>query len=138
MPLRADESTKADGKTFQVPFRLTDSNHVVVRVKLNGKGPFNFAVDTGAPYMFVSTATGKKAGVEPNKQGWGSFDRFEIEGGVVLEKAKGRIDSLARLEAAVAFPQILGRFPGLAAAGEPVRKNGLVLRGYESLPVVVA
>jgi cytochrome P450 len=46
--------------------------------------------------------------------------------------------ALARLEAAVAFPQILGRFPGLAAAGEPVRKNGLVLRGYESLPVVVA
>jgi cytochrome P450 len=46
--------------------------------------------------------------------------------------------ALARLEAAVAFPQILGRFPKLAAAGEPVRKEGLVLRGYESLPVVLA
>jgi cytochrome P450 len=46
--------------------------------------------------------------------------------------------ALARLEAAVAFPQILARFPRLAAAGEPVRKEGLVLRGYESLPVVVA
>ncbi len=46
--------------------------------------------------------------------------------------------ALARLEAAVAFPQILGRFPDLAAAGEAVRKNGLVLRGYESMPVVVA
>jgi len=46
--------------------------------------------------------------------------------------------ALARLEASVAFPQILGRFPKLAAADEPVRKNGLVLRGYESLPVVVA
>ena len=45
--------------------------------------------------------------------------------------------ALARLEAAVAFPQILGRFPELAAAGEPVRKNGLVLRGYESLPVAI-
>jgi cytochrome P450 len=44
--------------------------------------------------------------------------------------------ALGRLEAAVAFPQILRRFPKLAAAGEPVRKNGLVLRGYESLPVV--
>jgi len=46
--------------------------------------------------------------------------------------------ALARLEAAVAFPQILARFPRLAAAGEPVRKDGLVLRGYESLPVTVA
>ncbi len=46
--------------------------------------------------------------------------------------------ALARLEAAVAFPQILARFPGLAAAGDPVRKQGLVLRGYESMPVVVA
>ena len=45
--------------------------------------------------------------------------------------------ALARLEASVAFPQILGRFPGLAAAGEPVRKQGLVLRGYESLPVTL-
>ncbi len=45
--------------------------------------------------------------------------------------------ALARLEAAVAFPRILERFPELAAAGEPVRKNGLVLRGYESLPVAV-
>lgn len=43
--------------------------------------------------------------------------------------------ALARLEAAVAFPRILRRFPALSAASEPVRKQGLVLRGYESLPV---
>jgi cytochrome P450 len=46
--------------------------------------------------------------------------------------------ALARLEATVAFPRILSRFPRLVAASQPVRKEGLVLRGYESLPVRVA
>jgi cytochrome P450 len=46
--------------------------------------------------------------------------------------------ALARLEAAVAFPRILARLPALAAAGEPTRKESLVLRGYDTLPVTVA
>jgi cytochrome P450 len=43
--------------------------------------------------------------------------------------------ALARLEARVAFPLLLRRFPELALAGEPLRRNRLVLRGYESLPI---
>jgi cytochrome P450 len=46
--------------------------------------------------------------------------------------------ALARLEGAVAFPRLLARFPALAPAGHPVRRPGLVLRGYETLPVRVA
>jgi cytochrome P450 len=46
--------------------------------------------------------------------------------------------ALARLEAAVAFPRLLAAFPALAPAGEPVRRTGLVLRGFETLPVTVA
>ncbi|HCT81444.1 MAG TPA: cytochrome P450 [Micromonosporaceae bacterium] len=42
---------------------------------------------------------------------------------------------LARLEARIAFPLLLRRFPGLTLAGEPLRRNRLVLRGYESLPI---
>lgn len=45
--------------------------------------------------------------------------------------------ALARLEAAVAFPRLLTRFPALAAAGEPQRRAGLVLRGFETLPVTI-
>ncbi|GAA4846091.1 cytochrome P450 [Kitasatospora terrestris] len=44
---------------------------------------------------------------------------------------------LARLEAAVAFPALLTRFPALAPAGDPVRRDRLVLRGYQTLPVAV-
>jgi hypothetical protein len=100
-PLGADEAKKADGKkspTFQVPYRLTDTYHVLVRAKINGKGPFNFIIDTGAPALFVSTAVCKKLGVEADKDGWGTFDRFEIEGGVVETKAKGRVETPFQLE----------------------------------------
>jgi cytochrome P450 len=45
--------------------------------------------------------------------------------------------ALARLEAAVAFPRLLAKFPAIAAAGEPVRRTGLVLRGFDLLPVTV-
>jgi cytochrome P450 len=43
--------------------------------------------------------------------------------------------ALARLEGTVAFPRLFRRFPGLAFAGEPERRAGLVLRGFERLPV---
>lgn len=46
--------------------------------------------------------------------------------------------ALARLEAFVAFPRLLARFPGLAPAGNPQRCNGLVLRGFDALPVTVS
>jgi cytochrome P450 len=48
-------------------------------------------------------------------------------------------NGLARLEAAIAFRRLLARFPGLAPAPvPPTRRDRLVLRGYETLPVVVA
>ncbi|MFC8452997.1 cytochrome P450 [Kitasatospora sp. NPDC057223] len=44
---------------------------------------------------------------------------------------------LAKLEAAVAMPALLARFPRLAPAGPPTRRDRLVLRGFETLPVAV-
>ncbi|MGO9503501.1 MAG: cytochrome P450 [Streptosporangiaceae bacterium] len=46
--------------------------------------------------------------------------------------------ALARLEGAVAFPRLLERFPRIAAAGQPARRDRLLLRGFETLPVTVA
>jgi hypothetical protein len=95
-PLFADDSAKA--KAYQVPYRLTDTNHVLVRVKINGKGPFNFILDTGAPALFVSTAVSRKLGVKADEQGWGVFERFEIEGGATILKARGRVEDPFQLE----------------------------------------
>jgi cytochrome P450 len=46
--------------------------------------------------------------------------------------------ALARLEGAVAFPRLFGRFPKIAPAGEPTRRDTLLLRGFDTLPVSVA
>src|SRR5439155_904951 len=42
---------------------------------------------------------------------------------------------LARLEAQVAFPALLARFPRLALAGEPVCRDGAMVHGHASLPI---
>jgi cytochrome P450 len=42
---------------------------------------------------------------------------------------------LARLEAQIAFPALLRRFPSLALAGEPVRRDSLTIRGFTALPI---
>jgi membrane-associated protease RseP (regulator of RpoE activity) len=89
---QAAETKTAPAMSYQVPYRLTSTNHILVRVKINGKGPFHFILDTGAPALFVSTAVCRKLGVQPDAQGWGTFERFAIEGGVVLKNARGRIE----------------------------------------------
>jgi hypothetical protein len=94
----AGEAPAKQPASYEVPYRLTVPKHVLVRAKINGKGPFNFILDTGAPALFVSTAAAKKLGVTPDARGWGTFDRFEIEGGLVLTKARGRIEDPFQLE----------------------------------------
>jgi serine protease DegQ len=98
----ADDPPKAKdkdaGKIYQVPFRLIDSGHLMVRVKINGKGPFNFILDTGAPALFISKDVGKKIGLKPDKNNWVDLDRFEIEGGLVVDKAHGVVDTPFQLE----------------------------------------
>ncbi|MFO0807455.1 MAG: PDZ domain-containing protein [Gemmataceae bacterium] len=89
---------KEDDKPVLVPYRLTATNHVLVRAKVNGKGPFHFILDTGAPALFVTTKVANKAGVQVAKRGLSTVDRFEVEGGVVFEKAKGRVEDIFQIE----------------------------------------
>jgi hypothetical protein len=80
----------------EVPYKLTDSKHVMVRVKLNGKGPFNFILDTGAPALIMTEAVAKKAGAKL-EDGWGTF-KFEAEGGVEIPKARGLAHDMFQLK----------------------------------------
>jgi len=89
------KETPAEAKPAAVPFRLSDTNHTIVRVKINGKGPFNFVVDTGCPVMLISEPVGKKLGLE---KGWAVLDSLEFEGGLELTKLKSRIETPFQIE----------------------------------------
>jgi len=95
-PPRAD---KAKAEQIQVPYRRTMTQHILVRAKINGKGPFNFIIDSGAPLVFVNTAVGKKLGldVDPDTNA-ATLDRLEVEGGVVLNKVRVRVETPFQLE----------------------------------------
>ena len=93
---RSDEPAK-DSKPVVVPYRLTDTQHVLVRVKINGKGPFNFIVDTGCPVLIVSTPVAKKIGLAQEKN-WAVLDKLEFEGGLAQTKVKARVETPFQLE----------------------------------------
>lgn len=68
----------------EIPFKLTATNHLLVRLKINGKGPFNFIVDTGSPAMILRVPVGKQLGLKADSQGVAYLDKLEIEGGAEL------------------------------------------------------
>jgi hypothetical protein len=81
------------GRSFRVPYRLTETNHFLVRVRINGKGPFNFLVDSGAPALYVATETAGKIGLKPAKgEFWTPVDRLDLEGGARLLGVKARVE----------------------------------------------
>jgi hypothetical protein len=82
--------------SYEVPYKLTDSKHVLVRVKLNGKGPFNFILDTGAPALIMTEAIAKKAGAKL-EDGWGTF-KLQLEGGVEIPNARGLAHDMFQLK----------------------------------------
>src|SRR5947209_13097496 len=113
-PLRADgpkevikpAGAKAPGNVYQVPYRLTNTQHLMVRAKFNGKGPFNLIVDTGAPMLYLAEPAAKKAGLKAKKKGGGevvTLDRFEIEGGVTLPDVKSVVETPFQLKGMNAF-----------------------------------
>lgn len=84
--------------SHRVPYRLTETKHLLVRAKLNGRGPFNFILDTGAPALFVPKDVAEKIGVKAGEDGWATLDRLEVEGGAVVEKVKVRVDEPFQLQ----------------------------------------
>src|SRR3954447_9798612 len=94
--LRA-ESPKA--AAVEVPYRLGDTKHILVRAKINGHGPYTFILDTGSPLLFVNKAVADKIGLKTEADGWANLQRFELEGGLVVPQARGKVETVAPIEA---------------------------------------
>jgi serine protease Do len=94
-------SPKADpevGKSYRVPYRMTDTNHFLVRVRIDGKGPFNFLVDTGAPALYIGTEAAKKIGLKPEAEEFFTpIGRLEFEGGASLTGMKARVEDIFQM-----------------------------------------
>ncbi len=59
-PVRADDPPT---KPVVVPFELLQTKHIVVNVKVNGKGPYRMIFDTGAPIILINNKLAKEADV---------------------------------------------------------------------------
>jgi hypothetical protein len=94
---RLDEPGRVARQVHRIPYRMSETLHIIVRAKLNGKGPFNFIVDTGAPAMFVTTATAKEADAKKDANGWSTFERMELEGGAFIKDAKARAEDIFQI-----------------------------------------
>ncbi len=92
-PPGAEAEAKPAQPSYRVPYQLTETKHILVRARINGKGPYHFIVDTGAPALFVSTESAQKHGLTAGPDGWAELDKLEIEGGAVLEKIKARVET---------------------------------------------
>ena len=95
--VEAKKEIKVEAKPRLVPYRLTDTHHTLVRVKINGKGPFNFVVDTGCPVFLIAEPVGDKIGLKSEK-GWAILDSLELEGGLELKGVKARVETPFQIE----------------------------------------
>jgi hypothetical protein len=96
-PSAAQEAPKIAGTPTVVPFKLTRTQHVMVRVKIDGKGPFHFIIDTGCPALVISKETAQKAGLADDK-GWGVVKKLEFEGGLSQDNVKARVETPFQIE----------------------------------------
>jgi PDZ domain/Aspartyl protease len=109
------QAPKGDDKPapVAVPFELLPSRHMLVKVLVNGKGPFMLIFDTGAPMMLVNNKLAKEAGViGPNTKKpafalFGSAGQFDIKtielGDLKAENVKTVVMDHPTVEAIASF-----------------------------------
>jgi Aspartyl protease/PDZ domain len=132
----APRGALADSKTsFTLPFDLVD-NRVFVEVRLNGRGPFHFLLDTGAGGVTVSTDVAEQLGLHVGDAGAGQGVGEKVVHAGEAQIAQLQIGdlALADLDSNVMdlsdAPQVLGTKPFDGIIGLPVFERMVVKHDY--------
>jgi Aspartyl protease/PDZ domain len=79
-PLRGEKPAPKKGsdplKPVAVKFELLSTKHMVLQIKINGKGPYRVIFDTGAPVSLINTKTAKESGLLTKKTPRPAFNLF--------------------------------------------------------------
>ena len=115
--------------------RYDTSVQIVVRVVYEDIELGGVSVDAGERVVAYLGAGNRdpERFTDPNRLDLARRDNAPLSFGGGIHYCLGA--PLARLEAQVAFPALLRRFPALALTGEPARRDSLTIRGYTALPV---
>jgi membrane-associated protease RseP (regulator of RpoE activity) len=98
-----------DGDTYTVPFKMLPSNHMVVEAKLNGKGPYRFIFDLGAPVTLLSNKVAEATG---------AIDKGAPRSFLMSTRGEGKVKELAFGDLkADDVPVIVMDHPALKALG---------------------
>jgi hypothetical protein len=108
--VKKDVAKKEKAARITVPFELIKTQHMVVSVMVNGKGPYRLVFDTGAPDSLVSRKIRKEAGLVGT--GGGLIPLFGSEG-----NAKIKLIELGDLKAENVSCQIMDH-PTVVAIGK--------------------
>ena len=132
----ATDFSIAGGKSSTVvPFALVD-NRIFVKVKLNGKGPFNFILDTGADAV-VRPELARDLGLhsEINGEGFGAGEKPVLTGTTHVAQIQigdVRIDDEPFSVMSFAdTPHVFGSVPVDGVIGRPVFERLVVAIDYE-------
>ena len=95
---QATTSTRcSNGASSLIPCKFI-LNSILIPIPTPDKNHAYLILDTGAPAVFITKAVAKKSGVDLDAKGWGTFDKFEVEGGLKVEKVKTRVEDLIQIE----------------------------------------
>ena len=78
---------------FTVPFEILPSNHMAIKVKINGKGPYRLVFDVGAPITVISNKAAFESGVT-KKEGLSFFLAAAEHKVQSLEVSGAKVDDL--------------------------------------------
>lgn len=117
---RADDPVKDAPKPVTVKFDLLKTQHMVIDVKINGKGPYRLIFDTGAPVTLINNKVAKEADVFPKDFKkpvfalFGSMGQFKIKemevGGLKVENLNTMVMDHPTVEA---ISKALGPIEGI-------------------------